>query len=44
MGIMSRKIQVTTTSKKYGIPEKSVRDIAKYFVPAAQIKEFIAAK
>jgi hypothetical protein len=44
MGVMSRKIQTTTTtSTMRGAPQKSVRDIAKYFVPAAQIQEFIGA-
>jgi Trypsin-like peptidase domain len=43
MGVMSRKIQTTiTTSTMRGAQQKSVRDIAKYFVPAAQIQEFVA--
>src|ERR1700728_3004215 len=40
LGIMSRKISVSTTPFKVGVPVRTV-DIAKYFVPAAQIKAFI---
>jgi S1-C subfamily serine protease len=40
MGIMSRKISVSSTSFKVGAPARTI-DIAKYFVPAAQIKAFI---
>lgn len=42
MGIMSRKIQITTSSMVEGVPQKTTRDIAKYFVPSAQIREFLA--
>ncbi len=40
MGIMSRKISVTTRPLIVGAPPRTI-DIAKYFVPAAQIKAFI---
>jgi S1-C subfamily serine protease len=40
MGIMSRKISVTSRSLIGGAPARTT-DIAKYFVPAAQIKAFI---
>jgi hypothetical protein len=37
---MSRKISVTSRPFTVGAPARTV-DIAKYFVPAAQIKAFI---
>jgi S1-C subfamily serine protease len=40
LGIMSRKISVTLRPFTVGAPPRTV-DIAKYFVPAAQIKAFI---
>lgn len=40
LGIMSRKISVTSRSLIGGAPARTT-DIAKYFVPAAQIKAFI---
>ena len=40
LGIMSRKISVTSRPLIVGAPARTV-DIAKYFVPAAQIKAFI---
>jgi S1-C subfamily serine protease len=40
LGIMSRKISVTSRPLTVGAPARTV-DIAKYFVPAAQIKAFI---
>jgi S1-C subfamily serine protease len=40
LGIMSRKISVTSRPFTAGAPARMV-DIAKYFVPAAQIKAFI---
>jgi hypothetical protein len=40
LGIMSRKISVSSTPFNIGAPARTI-DIAKYFVPAAQIKAFI---
>jgi S1-C subfamily serine protease len=40
LGIMSRKISVSSAPFKVGVPARTI-DIAKYFVPAAQIKAFI---
>ena len=40
LGIMSRKISVTSRPLIVGAPARTT-DIAKYFVPAAQIKAFI---
>jgi hypothetical protein len=40
LGIMSRKISVSTRPFTAGAPARAI-DIAKYFVPAAQIKAFI---
>jgi hypothetical protein len=40
LGIMSRKISVTSHPLNIGAPTRTI-DIAKYFVPAAQIKAFI---
>ncbi len=40
LGIVSRKISVSSTPLKVGAPARTI-DIAKYFVPAAQIKAFI---
>ena len=42
LGIMSRKISVSTRPFTVGAPPRTI-DIAKYFVPAAQIKAFIPA-
>jgi hypothetical protein len=43
LGIMSRKISVTLRSSKPGAQATETRDIAKYFVPASVIKDFIPA-
>lgn len=40
MGIMSRKIQISAAPTQRG-PTKAFRDIAKYFVPAAEIRAFL---
>jgi S1-C subfamily serine protease len=40
LGIISRKISVSSAPFKVGAPARTI-DIAKYFVPAAQIKAFI---
>jgi hypothetical protein len=40
LGIMSRKISITRQPLKIGAPARTI-DIAKYFVPAAQIRAFI---
>jgi hypothetical protein len=40
LGIMSRKISITQQPLKLGAPART-RDIAKYFVPAAEIRAFI---
>jgi hypothetical protein len=40
LGIISRKISITQQPLRIGAPAHT-RDIAKYFVPAAQIKAFI---
>jgi S1-C subfamily serine protease len=40
LGIMSRKISVSSAPFKVGAPARTI-DIAQYFVPAAQIKAFI---
>ena len=40
LGIVSRKISVTSGPIKIGAPARAI-DIAKYFVPAAEIKAFI---
>lgn len=40
LGIVSRKISVSSIPFKVGAPARTI-DIAKYFVPAAQIKAFI---
>jgi len=42
LGIMSRKISITRQPLKIGAPSRTM-DIAKYFVPAAQIRAFIPA-
>ncbi len=44
MGIMSRKIQVNKTTVKNGRRDAQLVDLAKYFVPAAQIRAFLAVK
>ena len=44
LGIMSRKIQRVFVMKTNGVPTRRVDDIAKYFVPAAKIREFISAQ
>ena len=41
MGIMSRKIQRVYFVNKNGTPVRRVYDLAKYFVPAAKIREFM---
>jgi hypothetical protein len=41
LGIMSRKIQRVIFTKANGVPTRRVDDIAKYFVPAAKIREFV---
>jgi S1-C subfamily serine protease len=42
LGIMSRKLSVTTRPLALGGPARTI-DVAKYFVPVAQIKAFIPA-
>jgi hypothetical protein len=44
MGIMSRKIQVNMSSLKDGRRVQGLVNYAKYFVPAAQILQFMRAK
>ena len=41
MGIMSRKISQTITLSQGPGPRKQTRDIAKYFVPSTEIRDFI---
>jgi trypsin-like peptidase len=41
LGIMSRKIQRVQVEDKDGLPVKTLRDVAKYFVPASAIAEFV---
>jgi hypothetical protein len=41
LGIMSRKIQERTIVSTNGISVEKLVDLAKYFVPAAQIRQFI---
>jgi len=41
LGIISRKISVVQQELKLGAPVRTTRDIAKYFVPAPDIKAFI---
>jgi hypothetical protein len=41
MGIMSRKISQTTTLSQGPGPRKQTRDVAKYFVPSTDIRDFI---
>jgi hypothetical protein len=41
LGIISRKISVVQQQLKLGAPVRTTRDIAKYFVPSPEIKEFI---
>jgi trypsin-like peptidase len=41
MGIMSRKISQTTTLSQGPGPRQQTRDIAKYFVPSTEIRDFI---
>ena len=41
LGIISRKITVVQHGSRLGAPATATRDIAKYFVPAADIKAFI---
>jgi hypothetical protein len=41
LGIISRKISVVQQGLKLGAPVRTTRDIAKYFVPAPDIKAFI---
>ena len=41
LGIMSRKISVVQRPMRPGAPAGSTKDIAKYFVPAPEIKAFI---
>jgi hypothetical protein len=41
LGIISRKISVIQQESKLGAPARATRDIAKYFVPAPDIKAFI---
>lgn len=38
LGIMSRKIQVQVMANDYGVARPKMQDLAKYFVPAAQIR------
>ena len=41
LGIISRKISVSLHSARFGGPVAATKDIAKYFVPASEIKAFI---
>jgi hypothetical protein len=41
LGIMSRKIQRVSFVKTNGVPTRHAEDLAKYFVPAAKIREFM---
>jgi hypothetical protein len=41
LGIMSRKIQRVSIVKTNGTPTRRVDDLAKYFVPAVKIREFM---
>ena len=41
LGIMSRKIQRRFVTTRNGVPSEKLIDLAKYFVPAAQIRRFI---
>jgi hypothetical protein len=41
LGIISRKISVAQRGLRFGAPVATTRDIAKYFVPAPVIKDFI---
>jgi Trypsin-like peptidase domain len=41
LGIISRKISVIQQESKLGAPVRTTKDIAKYFVPAPDIKAFI---
>jgi hypothetical protein len=41
LGIITRKISIVQQESKLGAPARTTRDIAKYFVPAADIKAFI---
>ncbi len=41
MGIMSRKIQTASTRDQNGRAIRTMTDLAKYFVPASQIREFV---
>jgi hypothetical protein len=41
LGIISRKLSVTQSGLRPGAPVVAMRDIAKYFVPASEIKAFI---
>jgi hypothetical protein len=41
LGIVSRKISAVQQEMKLGTPVRTSRDIAKYFVPVADIKAFI---
>ncbi len=44
MGIMSRKIQQSYVADKDGVKVRQMRDLAKYFVPAAEITAFISGR
>jgi hypothetical protein len=41
LGIISRKISIVQQQLKLGTPVRTTRDIAKYFVPSTEIKDFI---
>jgi hypothetical protein len=41
MGVMSRKIQQSTVNWSSGAPVRRLVDLAKYFVPARQIRDFL---
>jgi hypothetical protein len=41
LGIMSGKIQLRFVTVRNGAPVEKLIDVAKYFVPAAQIRQFI---
>jgi hypothetical protein len=41
LGIMSRKIQKRVVTTRTGVPVEKLTDLAKYFVPATQIRRFV---
>jgi hypothetical protein len=41
IGVISRKIQIVTTQGLGADPRRATRDVAKYFIPAAEIRAFL---